>query len=99
MAKLPKVKIGGHRYRVRYKNGIARHRGALGVSCGSKLSIDLEPDLKRSQINATFWHEVIEQVNDMHELELSHSTITTLGECLYQVLADNPRVVTEFSGR
>lgn len=99
MKHLPKVKIGGHRYRVKWKKGLARLHDAAGMSCASNLTIILDPDGKQSHISAVFWHEVVEQVNYLHELNLPHETITTLGECLYQVLADNPGIVKEFSGR
>jgi hypothetical protein len=99
MAKLPKVKIGGHRYRVIWKKELARLHGVAGMSCASNLSIILDPAGKQSHISAVFWHEVVEQINYLHELNLPHETITTLGECWYQVLADNPRIVKEFSGR
>ena len=42
-------------------------------------------------------HEVIEVVNCLYDLELSHQTITTLGEVLHQVLRDNRLVFFEES--
>ena len=96
---LPKVKIGGHQYKIRYKKGLARLHDAAGMSCASNLSIILDPDGKQSHIDEVFWHEVVEQINYQHELNLPHNTITTFGCCLQQVLADNPRIVKEFSRR
>jgi len=42
-------------------------------------------------------HEVIEVVNCLYDLELSHQSITTLGEVLHQVLRDNRLVFFEES--
>ena len=97
MKKLPKIKIGGRRYRIRWKKNLARHHDAAGMSCASNQTIVLDSGGKKSHIDAVFWHEVVEQINYIHELNLPHPTITTLGECLQQVLSDNPRIVKEFS--
>jgi hypothetical protein len=92
-----KIKIGGHCYHIRYEKGLARNHEAAGMSCANELSIILDPDGKKSHINEIFWHEVVEQINYLHELSLSHSTITTLGTCLQQILSDNPETVEEFT--
>ena len=92
-----KVKIGGHQYRIRYKKGLARNHDAAGMSCANALDIILDPDGKKSHINEVFRHEVIEQVNYCHELNLPHDTITTLGCCLQQILSDNRKIVKEFT--
>ncbi len=95
--KLPKVKIGGHRYRVSYKPNLARNHEAAGMSCANTLEIILDPEGKKSHINEVFWHEVVEQINYLHELDLPHATISTLGSCIQQVLTDNPEITKEFS--
>jgi len=91
------VKINGHWYRIKYKENLARNHDAAGMSCANALVILLDPSGKKSHIDEVFWHEVIEQINYIHELALPHDTITTLGSCLQQVLTDNPDVVKEFS--
>jgi hypothetical protein len=94
---LPKCKIGGHKYGIKWKKELARLHDAAGMSCASNLSIILDPAGKESHVKAVFWHEVIEQINYLHELNLPHETITTIGECVFQVLTDNKKIVREFS--
>ena len=87
------VKIGGHIYKIKYKRGLARLHDAAGMSCASTLDITLDPDGKKSHIDEVFWHEVIEQINYLYELNLPHPTISVLGSGLQQVLTDNKKVV------
>jgi hypothetical protein len=92
-----RVKIGGHHYRIKYKKSLARNLDAAGMSCANNLSILLEKDGKKSHIDEVFWHEIVEQINFLYELNLPHNTITTLGCSLHQVLTDNHEIVREFS--
>lgn len=38
---------------------------------------------------ATFWHEIVEHINDIYEIELTHRQISIIAELIYQVLIDN----------
>lgn len=93
MKRLKTVKIGGRTYRIKYKDGLARLHDAAGRSCASKCTIDIDPVGATHHKREIFWHEVIEQLNYIYELNLPHSTITVLGAGLYQVLADNPGIL------
>jgi hypothetical protein len=91
------VKIGGHHYRIKWKKNLARREDAAGRSCASNLAIHLDPDGSKSHIDEVFWHEVIEQINYLYELNLPHAQISILGAAFFQVLSDNPKIVKEFS--
>jgi hypothetical protein len=85
-----KIKIGGFIYDVIVEAREEQHGVFdLGTCYPAKLKIWLEKNASHQLHEQTLLHEVIEAINKHNDLQLSHQTISTLGECLYQVLKDN----------
>ena len=89
--KIPKtVKIGGHIYDVAIQarekeNGVNK----LGSSSVYQNKIWLTNEQPQSQMESTFFHEIIEVISALNKLELSEDKICILENQLYQVLKDN----------
>lgn len=98
-----RLKVGVHKLRVKhissarmdemYKSlsgGDDEHE-CLGACCfridGHEIMIDRS--LSGSRYVATVIHEVVELLNNLYDLNLEHSQISTLGEALTQLLGDN----------
>ena len=81
------LKIGGHTYRVE----IVQTSKKLGSSCNAGMThldsnlIEIDASLCESQIEETFFHEVLHAINN----GLSHEVIYALGQQLHQVFRDN----------
>jgi len=88
--KIPKtIKIGGHNFEVIIDN---RNRGGsndIGSCCHTEGKIYLEENVNQSTKESTLFHEIIEAINYIYELDLDHNKITVLEATLYQVLKDN----------
>lgn len=54
-----------------------------------KIWIDSDDNIHIQEKEETLFHEVIEMINKMCELDLDHKTITILSSILYQVLSEN----------
>lgn len=54
-------------------------------------------DRKQDGLVNDLWHEIVEQINCVYNLQLSHQTITTLATSVHQVLQDNSEVLSEIS--
>lgn len=79
--RIPKrLKIGAHTYTV--SRGII---DKLGETDRIKQTITLDRDLRGSQLNVTFIHEVLHALNN----EFEHQLLDSLAEQLYQVFSDN----------
>jgi hypothetical protein len=61
------------------------------TTLGQWKGVDKVIELKRDGVdmNEIFLHEIIECINDRCDLNLKHSTLSTLSEVLFQVIKDN----------
>jgi hypothetical protein len=48
-----------------------------------------DPKYPEEKKEEGFLHEIIEAINDLCDLNINHYPLTTLSECLYQVMKDN----------
>ena len=98
---IPKtLKIGGLSFDVVVEPHRRRDHGvdsSASENCTyQKIWLDSEPQKPDGMMDDLI-HEVIEVINCLYDLDLSHQTITTLGEALHQVLRDNRLVFFEES--
>ena len=83
------MKILGHKYECVLRGERDISENICGSTSADRQQISVAHRLKKSDQDAVLMHEIIEALNYRLELELPHAKITTLGEGLYQVLADN----------
>ena len=93
-----KVKIGGHEYTCKTVPCLGRDHSANGRSCGNSLEIEIEETLPQQNKESTLIHEILEQINYRHELDLPHEKISILETALYQIMRDNPQTVKFIMG-
>ena len=90
MKLLKEVKIGGHRYKVIFKD---LDKNEASNNCGYCRTTDNEiyinSSMSQEQQESTLLHEIIEAINFNYQLDLEHNKIQTLEATLYQVLKDN----------
>ncbi len=86
-----KLKIAGHIYEI-----VVRDREdkdgttSLGTTDNAKGKMWINRrGCKRSQMESTVVHEIVESINFLYELELPHTKISTLETAIYQVFSDN----------
>lgn len=91
MFKIPsKIKIGGYTYEVIVEKREVNHgTNSFGSANTRYLRILIEEDLPQQQKESTLIHEIIEMIDSNFDLQLSHQTISTISDSLYQVLVDN----------
>lgn len=89
--KIPKkLKIGGHIYRVKFRDRHVEDGVDTAGNClCTQTTIWIDKTAKQSQQESTFFHEIIEAINGESELKLEHTQICALEFGLYQVLKDN----------
>ena len=88
--KIPeKVKIGGQTFSVTWKTLGNSSDTSTGACQWGMNRIWLDSGFPRSVQESTFLHEIIEAIDGLFELELSHPTIKALEHALYEVLTDN----------
>ena len=89
--KMPqKLKIGGHIYKIVYRDRLNNDGTEnLGTHDAKNLTIWIDKTLSQSQQEATLIHEIIEAINYGNQLKLTHEQISTLEHNFYQVLKDN----------
>lgn len=83
--KLPKqVEIGGHLIKVTEVTGLASRHGECGSFQLSSLTIEIDKGLPDTLKEETLWHEIVEAINAIYELELPHRSIQILGVGIHQ---------------
>ena len=89
--KIPKIlKIGGHIYKIIFKNTARKEQKRhCGYENSEWCEIVLDTDLSTQTQETTLLHEVLEAINYKNELGLNHKQIMSLEHNLYQVLKDN----------
>lgn len=89
--KIPKkIKIGGKIYRVIIEN--LRDKagsGDMSMVHPAQQKIWISNEMVQEQQESCFIHEIIEGIKFDNDLKLTHQTLQTLGEQLYQVFKDN----------
>lgn len=95
MKSRPKTsKIGGLSYRISYEDDphIEEVR-CMGYCCEESKSIVIDEALDEQSIKYYLCHEVMEQVNMIYGLELSHTQITILGTWFHDYLKNNADLI------
>jgi len=98
-----RLKVGAHKLKVRHVSSIRmdeiyrafsggdEDHECLGACCfqadGHEIIIDRS--LSGSRYVGTVFHEVVELLNNLYDLQLEHCQVSTLGEALTQVFGDN----------
>ena len=102
-----RLKVGAHKLMVRHVStarinevyrilsGGDKDKECIGACCfqfdGHEIIID--EALSGSRYVATVFHEIVELLNNLYDLDLEHTQVSTLSEVLTQVLGDNRKVV------
>ena len=90
------IDIGGHRVKVVGMSqqqlvdkfvefgGDDNGTGLCGIYIGPDQTIVTDKDVSNEEFFSTLFHEAIEAIHSIYELELSHIQISVLGEALFQ---------------
>lgn len=78
--------VGPHRYEVRTIDP-QREREYKGRAFADFGYVVVADDMPPSNQMETFWHEAVEVINSLYELELEHHKVTVLGVAIAQVHA------------
>lgn len=89
-----KVKIGPYEIKVEVVENLAVDREHGGEYSPRELSISLDAAFKQRH-GEIFMHEVVEAINDIYNLSISHDDMMVLGVALYQLFVDNAIVLYE----
>jgi hypothetical protein len=81
------MKILGRTYTLRYVKHLSES-GLLGQHCGGAHEILIEEGMDADNITSTFFHEVVEAINCILELDLEHKTISAIEAGLASVFLD-----------
>ena len=94
--KIPaRIRIGGHTIRVVAVKGLIKEHDAFGTWDDGKLEIQIDAGLNTSLAWETFWHECVEAIVSMTELELAHHKIQTLGLLTHQIFVSVMESIAE----
>ncbi len=83
------IRMNGQRVNIAFSPTLLTDRSECGVYHDARMVINLAEELPPEKAEQIFLHEIVEAINESHELNLPHRTICTLSQSLYQVLADN----------
>ena len=83
------LKIGGHKFAVKMAPNLIRDRGRYGEVNFRTNEISIDVSQTAEKKSETILHEIIEVIDGLCELDLSHSAIKTLTFGLHQALRDN----------
>ena len=89
---MPTVKIGPHRMPVRFvKVLVVGDKPAFGAYSDDPHLIELDRSLKQqpTQLSSILLHEVIEGINCIHSVNLTHKQIEQLTTALSQTIKDS----------
>jgi len=65
------------------------HEGADAEIIFPSAQLRVADDLRGDKIWEAIIHEIVEIINESHELKLPHHKIMTLGAAIHQVMVDN----------
>lgn len=82
------IRIGPYDYAIKEVSGFITN-AVYGEHNGFDHEILLSVDLSKQMYFSTLIHEILEAINEIHELNLKHSAIRSIETCLAQVLQDN----------
>ena len=89
--KIPEsIKVGGHTYRVLFRDDLWLEEGNVGQARhNTRQIIEIDPKLDPEQIGCTLWHEIIHTINRIYNNnQLGERDIDAVAEGLFQVLSD-----------
>ncbi len=97
--KLPKeIKVAGHQYRVKVKNGSWGDDSRLRGNCSSQeLEIKIDSNMPKSRRVETLLHEIghaIYHEYNIQDEDREERTVTAFATGLHQVLTDNPALIS-----
>ena len=87
------IKIFGHDFVVKMHKEEDSGNVSLGTYMVGRNTILINTRQSDSQMESTLLHEIIEIVNALNELGLTHSQVSALETGLYAVLKDNRMLV------
>lgn len=87
--KITDLKIMGHTVELFELKNFLRDDGSYGEWLYCDLAINIDNGLVPGVKQATMCHEVVEAWNTIKELNLPHSKIQILGNCLFQFMEEN----------
>jgi hypothetical protein len=93
------IKIGDRNVEVIFEKAGGANRGTNTSGSASDWYGKIWLDLDQRPLDAVegdFWHEVVEMIDKIYNLSLSHQTITCLGSAIHQVLTDNRKFINNF---
>ena len=84
-----KYNLGGHEIEVTLRPDLAFRESSPGVAYiwGMKVELDTNAPLSRQWM--ALLHEIIEFINSLNDLGLTHEQISTIGAGMFQFLSDN----------
>ncbi len=88
-SKITDLKILGHDIEVFDVKNLLRDNEHYGEWLYCDLTISLDNGMVPGVKQAILCHEIVEAWNTLKELNLPHSKIQILGNCLFQLLMDN----------
>jgi hypothetical protein len=92
------IRIGDKDFEVNLVPDRSRDHGVNSSACSSewyqKIYISIN-DRKKDGLISDLWHEIIEMVNLVYDLNLNHTAISTLGSAVHQVIRDNTETIEE----
>jgi hypothetical protein len=83
-----KLKISGHIFEVRPMSEIDK-ADSMGCVNTAHTAIVIDMGVAESQLASTLIHELIEIINNINNIGLSHNQICTLESGLFQAIRDN----------
>lgn len=91
------IRIAGHEYTVTYDK--EEHVDWMGLCINNEEHIKINTNgAPYGEQLASLLHEIIEAINYRYEMDLEHHKIMTLETALYQILVDNPQLLSAFKG-
>jgi len=88
--KIPsRVKIGGHWFKIVYKDDDKDDYRLTGGVTHWQNKIFLQTQLTQSKRESVLIHEIIEEISSQNDLKIEHHILSCLAERIYQVLVDN----------
>ena len=85
----PKVKIGGHWVTIKFRSDEEDAYSPAGSNRATANLIVLSKTNMETKQESILFHEIIHELNWQHDLNLTETQISSLGEGIYQVLKDN----------
>lgn len=83
------IKIAARDIRVCQVDHLSDDEARWGDYCARTGTIRIEAGIPDDMKEGVFWHEVLEALDDIYDLKLSHHRLSVLAVAFHQVLKDN----------